>query len=179
MPLGSSSERFLASFLQCVGHTAFRKPLSCSCRSTWGVLAVSASSGGKGRLFRSAAFLGARLGFQTENIEAATAPASSSSQQVPQPLPAVCHRSGSWPCACPPCPASSQLGLPGTGSWRAAGSRAVDMSHNGQKWEDGQEAAGGLEQSLWKKNDKNNVNNRARMGVLQHGFVSVYFFNCW
>lgn len=55
----------------------------------------------------------------------------------------------------------------------------MDMSRNGQKWEDGQEAAGGLEQSLCKKNDKNNVKNRARMGVLQYGFVSVYFFNCW
>lgn len=175
MPLGSSSERFLASFLQCVGHTAFGKPLSCSCRSTWGVLAVSASSGGKGRLFRSAASLGARLGFQTESIEAATAPASRGSQQVPQPLPAVCHRSGSWPSTCPPCPASSQLGLPGTGrEWLGAEQwTCPTMGRNGRMVRRQQ---GGLEQSLCKKNDKNNVKNRARMGVLQYGFVSVYFF---
>lgn len=80
---------------------------------------------------------------------------SSHSQQVPQPLPAVCHSSGSWLCACPAHPASSQLALLRTGSWeRLAGSRAVDMSHNGQKWEDCQETAGGLEQSLFKKKGK-------------------------
>lgn len=64
-----------------------------------GVLAALASGSGKGRLFRSAAFLGAGIAFQTvpetsygPYQQALGSTASSRSQQAPQPSPAVCGR---------------------------------------------------------------------------------------
>lgn len=58
---------------------------------------------------------------------------------------------------------------------QGAGSRAVDMSHNGQKWEDCQEAAGGLEQRLCKKNDKDNMKNLGKNGSIEK-WVCLHLF---
>lgn len=98
-PLGSSFESLPASFLKCVCCTSFRKPLCCSCRSTWRVpwqpRRVAVGKAGRSEALLS---LGQRLAFKLYHRQLQSLPAalhttaSSHSQQAPQPFPAVCHK---------------------------------------------------------------------------------------